>query len=153
MSINTWADAARKDQWRQSVEQQRAIDNLKVVFEGKEDPIRAASAIASIYDPLLKRRFEFSPVNQLWAMICEAAQMLGGDREIDEGLISLLNAISKLPDVTAKDGKPINGGPYGNYKVYWRELPSLAIMFREYAIGMGQKLTLSTIMASQHPDE
>lgn len=147
MSINTWADTARRNQWRQSPEQQRAIDTLKVVFEGQEDPTRAASAIASIYDPLLKRGFEFSPVNQLWTMICEATQMLGGDREIDERLISLLNAISKLPDVTDKDGHSINGGPYGNYKVYWRELPSLAILFREYAIGPCPPTTMRAQLA------
>lgn len=58
MSINAWVDAARRNQWRQSPEQQRAIDTLKVVFEGKEDPIRAASAIASIYNPILKHGFE-----------------------------------------------------------------------------------------------
>ena len=152
MSIKIWADAARESQWRQSAEHQRAIDTLKVVFEGKEDPIRAASAIASIYNPLLKRGFEFSPVNEFWTMICEAAQILGGDREIDERLISLLNAISNLSDVTDKDGTPINGGSYSNYKVYWRELPSLAVLFREFAIGMDRKSGPSTTKLAQHVD-
>ena len=136
MSIDAWADKARRSQYRQSTEPQRAITTLKTVFEGKETPMRAASTIASIYEPMLKRGFQLSPVNELWGMICEAATMLGGNREIDERLISLLHSISSLPDVLDESGDAVKAGPYGDYGVYWKDLPSLAIMFREYAIGM-----------------
>lgn len=134
MSIEAWADAARRSQYRQDVEQQRAIDTLKTVFEGREVPDSAASTIGSIYDPQLKRGFRSSPVTELWGMICEAARILGGNREIDERLIGLLNSISKLPDVADKNGNAINPGS-GITGVYWKDLPGLAIMFREYAIG------------------
>lgn len=136
MSIDAWADKARRSQYRQDAEHQRAIDTLKTVFEGKETPVRAANTIASVYEPMLKRGFQLSPVNELWGMICEAATILDGNREIDERLISLLNSISSLPDVTNENGDAVKAGPYGDYGVYWKDLPSLAIMFREYAIGM-----------------
>ena len=135
MSIDTWADKARRSQYRQDAEHQRAIDTLKIVFKGEETPAKAASTIASIYEPMLKREFQLPPVNELWGMICEAVTMLGGDREIDERLIGLLNSISSLPDVIDKNGDTVKAGPYGDYGVYWKDLPSLAIMFREYAIG------------------
>ena len=135
MSIDTWAEAARQSQYRKESEHQRAIETLKAVFEGKEDPSKAASTIASIYKPLLQQGFQIPPVTELWGMICEAAKMLGGDREIDERLIKLLNSIAALPDVVDRQGNPINGGPNTDYAIYWKELPGLAIMFREYAIG------------------
>lgn len=134
MSIEAWADAARRSQYRQNAEQQRAIDTLKTVFEGREDLDSAASTISSIYNPLLKRGFRSSPVTELWGMICEAARILGGDREIDERLIGLLNSISKLPDVADQNSNAINPGN-GTSGVYWKDLPGLAIMLREYAIG------------------
>ena len=134
MSIEAWADAARRNQYRQDTGQQRAIVTLKTVFEGKEDPDSAASTIASIYDPQLKRGFGSSPVIELWGMICEAARILGGNREIGERLIGLINSISKLPDVTDKNGSAINPGS-GISGVYWKDLPGLATMFRECAIG------------------
>ena len=105
--------------------------------------MRAASTIASIYKPMLERGFQISPVNELWGMICEAATMLGGNQEIDEHLISLLNAISSLPDVIDENGDAVKAGPYGDYGVYWKDLPSLAVMFREYAIGMSTCILLS----------
>ena len=135
MSIDAWADKARRSQYRQDAEHQRAITTLKTVFEGKETSVSAASTIASIYEPMLKRGFQLSPVNELWGMICEAATMLGSNQEIDERLISLLNSISSLPDAIDEKGNVVKAGPYGDYRVYWKDLPSLAIMFREYAIG------------------
>lgn len=40
----------------------------------------------------------------------------------------------KLPDVTDQSGKAI--GPGGGFSgLYWKDLPGLAITFREYAIG------------------
>ena len=68
-------------------------------------------------------------------MICEAVTMLGSNQEIDKRLISLLNSISSLPDIIDKKGDVIKAGPYSDYGVYWKDLPSLAIIFREYAIG------------------
>ena len=58
------------------------IDILKTVCGGKESSVRAASVIASIYDPAVKSRFSLSPVIELWGMICEATKQLGGDQEI-----------------------------------------------------------------------
>ena len=135
MSIEAWADTARRSQYRQDAEQQCAIDTLKTVFNGREDPDSAASTISSIYNPLLKRGFRSTPVTELWGMICEAAKILGGNREIDERLIGLLNSISKLPDVADKNGNAIDPGN-GTSGVYWKDLPGLAIMLREYAMGM-----------------
>ena len=148
MSIDAWADKARRSQYRQDAEHQRAITTLKTVFEGNETPVSAASTIASIYEPMLKRGFQLSPVNELWGMICEAVTMLGGNQEIDERLISLLNSISSLPDVIDEKGDVVKAGPYGDYGVYWKDLPSLAIMFREYAIGMSTS-SCSYISASK----
>ena len=135
MSIDAWADKARRSQYRKDAEHQRAITTLKTAFEGKETPVSAASTIASTYEPMLKRGFQLSPVNELWGMICEAATILGGNQDIDQRLISLLNSISSLPDVLDEKGDVVKAGPYGDYGVYWKDLPSLAIMFREYAIG------------------
>ena len=135
MSIDAWANAARQSQYRSfEAENQRAIDTLKAVFEGKEDPNRAASTIASIYNPLIQRAQIFA-VTELWVIICEATQALGSDREIDTRLISLLNSVAALPDVVDKNGDPINAGRDWNYRVYWKDLPILAIIFREYGIG------------------
>lgn len=78
--IKAWADAARKSRYRQGVAPQRAIDTLAMLFEGKEDPGRAATIIASLYDPLLKQGFTVSPVFELWSAMCGAIRMLGGDR-------------------------------------------------------------------------
>ena len=142
MSIDAWSDKARQSQYRQDAEHQRAITTLKTVFEGKGTPVRATSTIASIYEPMLKRGFQLSPVIELWGMICEAATMLGGNQEIDERLISLLNSISSLPDVLDENGDAVKAGPYGDYGVYWKDLPSLAMMFREYAIGMSVSIFL-----------
>ena len=135
MSIEAWADTICQSPLRQDIERQRAIDTLKAVFEGREGPDSTASTISLIYEPQLKRGFRISPVTEFWGMICCAAKILGGNREIDKRLIDLLNSISKLPDVTDKNGNAINPGS-GNPGVYWRSLPGFAIMFREYAIGI-----------------
>ena len=131
MSIEGWADTARHDRYRQGSEHQRAIDTIKDMLQGKLDADSAADAIASIYNPLLKRAFKISPVVTLWGVICDAARVLGGDRDISERMVSLLDSISKLSDVTDDYGNvvtPVRG-------VYWRDLPELAITYREYGIG------------------
>lgn len=135
MSTEKWAESAHQDQYRQVPEQQQAITVLKSVFDGNVKPQNGAGQIASIYEPLLKQGFTNNPVTQLWTMICEAVQILGGDHTIDGYLISFLDALSNLPDVRDANGNPITGGELANYGVYWKDLPSLAIMLREYAFG------------------
>ena len=131
MSLEAWADTVRQGGYRQAPEHQGAIDVLKALFEGTIDSDRAASMIASIYNPLLERGFNFSPVPTLWEIICDSIRALGGEKVISERLVRLLNSISKLPDVTSEHSNattPVQGR-------YWRDLPDLGIMFREYAIG------------------
>ncbi|KAI4281496.1 MAG: hypothetical protein L6R38_003644 [Xanthoria sp. 2 TBL-2021] len=104
------------------------------MFEGKDTPERTAASLAEIYNPALKAGFQLSPVFGLWGMLCEAMRILGGDLSISKNLVQLLNAIARFPDVTDDKGKPI--GPGGGYSgVYWKDLPAMGIMFREYAIG------------------
>lgn len=55
----------------------------------------------------------------------------------------MLNYISKLPDVLDGEGKAITPA-WKNAGVYWRNLPELAMMFREYAIGRSQTLSSGT---------
>ncbi|KAL8990078.1 MAG: hypothetical protein Q9177_001186 [Variospora cf. flavescens] len=133
MSIEDWAKAARKSPYRQSYEQQRAIDTLQIVFEGKDGADSAATTIASLFNPLLQHGFSVSPVFEFWVSVCEAIRMLGANQRIDGRLIELLNALSNLPDLTDQSGKAI--GPGGGFPgVYWKDLPGLGITFREFAI-------------------
>jgi len=134
MSIEDWAKAALQSSYRQSREQQLAIHTLEDVSYGKTGADSAATTIASLYDPLLEHGFTVSPVFELWVSVCEAVRMLGGDHEIDGRLIELLDAIAKLPDVKDQSGRAIGAGS-GYFGVYWKNLPGLAITFREYAIG------------------
>jgi len=134
MSIEDWATAALQGPYRQSREQQLAIHTLEDVFYGKTGADLAATTIASLFDPLLEHGFTVSPVFELWVSVCEAIRMLGGNQDIDGRLIELLNAIAKLPDVKDQSGRAI--GPGGGFSgVHWKDLPGLAIKFREYAIG------------------
>lgn len=134
MSIAQWADAARRDKYHQDAEHQRAIDTLQTLLEGKTDADSAATTIGSIYEPLLKRDLKPSPVATLWGILCDAARALCGDREIAVRQVGILNSISKLPDVTDQHGKVITPA-WSSAGVYWRDLPELAMMFREYAMG------------------
>lgn len=143
MSIETWANAARQGQYHQSAEHQRAIDTIQAVLEGNLESDSAAGTIASTYEPLLKKGFKTSPVATLWGLICDVARNLGGNREITERQIALLNSISKLPDVLDGEGKAITPS-WKSAGVYWRDLPELAMMFREYAIGRSQILSSRT---------
>lgn len=131
MSLETWADNVRRGEYRQAPEHQGAIDVIKTLLEGTIDSDRAATVIASMYNPLLERGFKLSPVPTLWAIICDIIRALGGNTDIAKRLIYLLNSISKLPDVMNDHDNattPVRGR-------YWRDLPDLAIMFRENAIG------------------
>ena len=42
------------------------------------------------------------------------------------------------------DGKPVAAG-IGISGVYWKDLPGLAIMFREYAVGMTPPILLHNV--------
>ena len=95
--------------------------------------------IVSTYEPLLKSDFKTSPLATLWGMICDVARSLGGNREITERQIALPNSISKLPDVLDGESKAIT--PWKSAGVYWRDLPELAMMFREHTIGRLQTLS------------
>lgn len=131
MSIEAWADGARQDKYRQNPEHQRAIDTIKILLQGQIDSDSAAGTIASIYNPLFKRGLQTSRVATLWDIVCGATRALGGNRDLAERQVGLLNSISKLPDVKDEHTNaitPVQG-------VYWRDLPELAIMFREYGIG------------------
>ena len=134
MSTEAWIDAARKSENHQKAEYQRTIDILESVFEGNRDPDSAACQLNTIYEPLLKENHKDSPVNQLWGIVCDAIRILGANTIIDERLINLLNALTKLPDVTDQSSQPVAGGN-GVDGVYWKDLPNLAVIFREYAIG------------------
>lgn len=131
MSLEAWADTARRGEYRQAPEHQGAVDAIKALLEGTIDSDRAATMIASMYNPLLKRGFKLSPVPTLWEIICDSIRALAGNKDIAERLVRLLNSISKLPDVMDEHGNaiaPVRGR-------YWRDLPHLGIMFRENAIG------------------
>ena len=133
MAIKNWADAERRDPHRRGIVSQRTINILANSFEGREVPERAAISIAALYDPLIRQRAPIGPVWGVWTIVCDAIRALGGNAEIDLGLIRLLNAMARLPDVTDQSGRPI--GPGGGFSgVYWRDLPGLAIIFRQYAI-------------------
>lgn len=134
MSIEEWADTARRDKYHQKAEHQRAIDTLQMLLEGKIDPDSAAATIGSVYEPLLKQDLKPSPVATLWGIFCSAARALGGDMETAERQVGMLNSISKLPDVTDQHGKAITP-EWSSAGVYWKDLPELAMMFREYAMG------------------
>ena len=142
MSIEAWADAARQDKYRQDAEHQRAIDTIQILLQGKIDSDSAAGTITSMYGSLLKCGpkvdLKTSPLTMFWGIFCDSVRALGGNREIAERLIGLINSISKLPDLTDEYGNAITARRWGSAGVYWRDLPDLAWMFREYAIGKFQ---------------
>ena len=134
MSIQVWADAARQDKYRQDPEHQAAIAAIKSVLEGTKTSDDAARTIAGLYNPLLADHPQVSPVATLWVVICEAARLLGGDNELADRLVRLVNSLSKLPDVIDKHGKAVSA-PWKSAGSYWKDLPEFAMIFREYGIG------------------
>lgn len=134
MSIEAWANASRRGKYHQGVEHQRAIDTIQSLLEGEIDSDSAARTIAQLYEPLLKRRTDGSPVAILWSFICDAARVLDGNRGISDCLVDLVNSISKLPNIVDEHGKAITPS-WSSAGEYWSDLPELAMMFREYGIG------------------
>lgn len=104
------------------------------MLQGQMDSDSAAGTIASIYEPVLKRDPRPSPVATLWGIFCDAARALGGDRDIAEWQVGLLNSIAQLPDVLDQHCKAITP-EWSSAGVYWKDLPELAMIFREYAVG------------------
>ena len=144
MSVQTWVDSARKNQYNQKPHHQQTIEILSSLFTKNTDVDTAASQINSVYKPLLQEPHRNSPVNELWGLICEAVRQLGRDLNIDGLLVDLLNALTKLPDITDKNGHPVAGGN-GVDGVFWRDLPNLAVMFREYGIGKSPVPTFNIV--------
>ena len=147
MPIETWADAARQEQYHQSAKHQRAIDIVQAVLKGNLEPDSAADTIASIYEPLLKHGFKTSRVATLWAIICDVARSLGGNRDISKRQITMFNSISKLPDVLDGGGNAI-APAWKGAGGYWRDLPECAMMFWEHAIGRFRTLSSRTGLVS-----
>lgn len=134
MLVEAWANAARRDKYRQNSEHQRAIDTFQGLLEGNITPNTAAGTLSSLYEPSIRRSSNPSPVVTLWGILCDAVRALGGNKELSERLVDLLDSISQLPDVTDEHGNAITP-EWKSAGVYWRDLPELAMMFREYAIG------------------
>ena len=139
MSVDSWADTARRYDYRQRTEHRIAIDTIVTLLKGHIDAKSAADTIVSNYEPLLKQGLNPSPVATLWDVICDAARVLGNRKEIAARLIGLLNSISALKDVTDDHGNAITP-PGSSVGVYWRDLPELTMVFRES--GMGKHLVL-----------
>ncbi|MCJ1462811.1 hypothetical protein MMC07_001414 [Pseudocyphellaria aurata] len=130
MSVGAWANAARRDKYRQGSEHQRAIDAFQELLDGNVTPDAAAGTIASLYEATIKHR---RSVGTLWGILCDAIRALGGDKERSERLVNLLNSISQLPDMTDEHGNALTPN-WTSAGVFWRDLPELTMMFREYAI-------------------
>lgn len=84
MSIDVWADTARRGKYRQDPEHQRTIETIKILLQGKIDSNSAAGTIASIYDPLLKRGMKPSFVPTPWGITCDVIRALGDNKDIAE---------------------------------------------------------------------
>ena len=147
MSVKAWAIAASQDLSCQESEHQPAIHTFQRLLEGKINPETAALEIASLYEPLIKRCIDSWAVDTLWGILCGAVRALGGNQELNERLINLLNSLSQLPNVTDEQGNAITPA-WSDAGVYWRDLPELAIMFKDY--GMGKPNNLWTFRAEHN---
>lgn len=139
--VEAWANAARQPTYRQAAEHQRTIDIIQGLLQAKTEPEPAASAIATTFEPLMLKKGAMnpsSPVATLWAILCDAVRALGGHEELTARLVGLLNAISQRPDVTDERGHVVTNE--WSQGVYWRDLPELAMIFRDYAIGKSHGL-------------
>ena len=116
-------------------ESQSAVNILQRLFLGEEDPDSAAKTIAALYNPLLQQGSQ--SIFELWEIICDAVGVLGCHPVVDERLVNFINALSELPDVTDQSGTPVKpGGSWFGFGVFWRDLPVLAVAYREASDGM-----------------
>ena len=107
ISITSWAEAVRRKRWM-GAESQSAVNTLQRLFLGEEEPDSAAKTIATIYNPLLQQGSQ--SVFELWDMMCDAVGVLDCHLVVDERLVSVINAISELPDVTDQSGTAVKPG-------------------------------------------
>lgn len=131
MLVKVWVDTARRAEYRGASEHERVIDVFQGLLEGNITPDTAAGNIASMYEPLIRLG---GNVGALWGILCDATRDLGGNQELTELLVDLLNSISQLPDVTNDRGNALTP-KWSNVKAYWRSLPDLSWIFREHGIG------------------
>lgn len=133
-SVELWVETVRHSSVWLKPETPKTVEILRSVFVGELNTDIAAQAVASLCNPLLQQGLS-GPVFQLWQLMCEAIRMLGYSSEVNERHINLINAISRLPDVTGQDGKPVKA-QYGWSGVFWRDMPCFAVEIRETAFGM-----------------
>lgn len=129
-SITAWADAAHTSNYYQDFEH-RTVDTFQSVLEGKTPSNAAAGTVSSLYGPLIKRDSQSCPVGEVWVIFCHAARAVGGNSDLTERLVDLLNSIAELPDVTDEHGNAIFP-EWKSYGGYWGKLPSFAATFRDY---------------------
>lgn len=145
--IQAWADAARQVEDRQDDEHQRAIDTFQGLLQGDISSSTAAEKISSIYNPLLKQEgTKPTSVIKLWHIFSHAVRVLGGETQHAERLTDLLNSIAELPDVADAQGNAITP-EWKGARVYWRDLPQFAMIFREFAIGKALYLAYHLIQS------
>ena len=107
---------------------------MVILLQGHIDAKSASDTIASNYEPLLRQGLIPSPVATLCDISCDAARVPGNRKEIAARLVSLLNSISALKDVTDDHGNAMIR-PGSSVGVYWRDLPELTMVFRESGVG------------------
>ena len=83
--------------------------------------------LSSVYNPSLKYASNTLLFSRLWEIVCDAGRTLGGNTDIAERLVALINSVLMLPDVTNEHGI--------TSAVRWRDLPELSITFRECGTG------------------
>ena len=133
ISVSSWAEAVRK-RWMDA-ESQSAVDTLQKLFLGEEDSDNAARTIATLYNPSVQQRSH--SVFGLWEIICDVVEVLGCHLVVDERLVNFITALSELPDVTDQSGTPVKpAGSWFGFGVFWRDLPVLAVAYREAFDGM-----------------
>ncbi|OTB04257.1 hypothetical protein M426DRAFT_11879 [Hypoxylon sp. CI-4A] len=132
MSVQAWAAKARSSAEYQSVESQRLIDAYQSLLEGKSTPQDAAQIVSTILEPIIKRSPDDKHTAFVWGFLCDSVRHLGGDKAVSERLVDFLDSIVKL-DVKDDLGNIIKHEWGGRF---WSNLPTFALMFREYGISI-----------------
>ncbi|KAI1214218.1 uncharacterized protein F4807DRAFT_407106 [Annulohypoxylon truncatum] len=131
MSIQDWATEARSSTEYQSPEKQRLIDVYQALLENKLTPEESAHGISTILEPLIKRNPDDVHIASVWGLFCGIVRHVGGDQAASKRLIELLDYLAKI-EVKDDHGNDLK---YGAAK-FWTNLPSFALMFREYGISI-----------------